>query len=171
MAPLALALPATALTCVAAYCDQRTGLIPNRVTLGGLAGALLVNSAFALHDRGPSAIVPAIVIALAGALVTSLGPLFLFRTGALGGGDVKLFAALGALLGPQLGLRAELLGFVCAAVLALFHLARRGELVASFRRLLVHPRAAFPATPELGLRVGPAIFAGTLWALSSGPGA
>ncbi|MEM9192879.1 MAG: prepilin peptidase [Myxococcota bacterium] len=50
---------------------------------------------------------------------------------AMHGGDVKLFAALGALAGWNVGLRAELLAFILAAVFAMAALAWRGRLFAT----------------------------------------
>lgn len=68
-------------TLLAALADARTGRIPDALTLPALAFGLVVGSP-------------------GGAAVCALPALWLFARGKLGGGDVKLLAALGALLGP-----------------------------------------------------------------------
>jgi Flp pilus assembly protein protease CpaA len=52
----------------------------------------------------------------------------MYAKGGLGGGDVKLFAALGAALQPMLGLEAMTYTFVVAAVVALGKLVWKGTL-------------------------------------------
>jgi prepilin peptidase CpaA len=46
----------------------------------------------------------------------------------MGGGDLKLFAAIGALLQPLLGIEAEAYALFTAAIIALANLAYRGSL-------------------------------------------
>jgi prepilin peptidase CpaA len=110
--PAALAV---ALAMTAAVCDLRTRRIPNLLTFGGAACALVFHS---------------IVGGTAG-LAMSLGgwvlgialffPFFALR--GLGGGDVKLLGALGACLGPYavlyVGFYSTLAGGVLAVVVAL----------------------------------------------------
>ena len=105
---------------IAAYTDWRTGLIANRLTLGALAIGLLL----ALISNGPMGL----GFALAGALVAALVPLGLFRVGAMGGGDVKLFAALGALLGVPAALEVQGLAFGIGAVQGIALWIARGQL-------------------------------------------
>jgi prepilin peptidase CpaA len=156
-----------------AYTDARTGHIPNPLTLGSLAIAPLLwfgavaateHSLFAgLHAAGLSAV---------GGLVCALGPAFFFWRGGMGGGDVKLLAALGALLGPTLGLNAEMLAFGVALLWVPGRLAWEGELFSSvagaLRVAFVNPflprarRHATPASLVAHVRLGPAIFVGTL---------
>ena len=111
---------AVALCGVAAYTDWRTGTIPNAVTLPPLAIAPIVY--FALDGPGLAG-ASLISAALCGAV-----PYLLFRRDALGGGDVKLLAAVGALIGAQVGLEGELFAFGLASVWALVVTARRGGL-------------------------------------------
>ena len=160
MTPLHLAIGLALLaTALAAAIDHRTGLIPNWLTLPALAAGLA--------GHGIVGGVGGLAASLVGALACALVPWLLFRKGALGGGDVKLFAALGALLGLRLGLDAELLAFVCAAVLALGQLARQGRLrvtLGNAGRLLLRR----PVAPELmtTARMGMGIFAGTALAVA-----
>ena len=83
----------------------------------------------------------------------------------IGGGDVKLFAALGALTGPTLGLEIEFAAFALLAFFALLQLAFRGHLLELCRnivRIVARPfqtAAATALTPVCltEMRMGPAI--------------
>ena len=81
-----------AVAATAAATDARSGLIPNWITLPPLLAALVLH--FVTQGAG------GLALSLAGALVCGLVPYLLFRQGTMGGGDVKLLAALGALGGP-----------------------------------------------------------------------
>jgi prepilin peptidase CpaA len=114
------------LTCVAALTDTRSGTIPNWLTLPTLALAPLAHAL----QSGPGAL----AWSLAGAALCGLVPFLLFRRGAMGGGDVKLFAAAGALAGVHAGLALQLLSYALAASGAACWLAYRGELGLVLRR-------------------------------------
>ncbi len=99
---------ATLLLCAALYTDLIYGLIPNRITVGFAAVALLIClwSGVGSLPMGASAADTASVV-LSGTFRWALG----LATGGLvflvpyiqkaaGGGDLKLFAALGAITGP-----------------------------------------------------------------------
>ena len=109
-----------ALTCIAAITDSRRGTIPNWLTLPTLALAPLVHAVHA----GPGAL----AWSLAGATVCAGVPFAMFQRGAMGGGDVKLFAAAGALAGAQDGLELQVLSYALAAGAASLWLLFRGEL-------------------------------------------
>lgn len=151
----------TALTL--AVTDLRTGKMPNWITLGSLAGAFGVR----WLSEGKSGAVAACI----GMFVVVAVPLalFLFTRGrAIGGGDVKALAALGAWLGPMAGLEAEMLGFVFLAVFALCLECIRGRGAALLRRsfALVFPfrrDVGAAGVPEaIEMRFGPALLLGTL---------
>lgn len=117
---LTLVIP---LTAAAAFTDTRSGLIPNWLTLP----ALLVALAWRLAGGGMAGI----FVGILGALLCGLVPWLMHRsTGgrAIGGGDIKLFAACGALLGPSLGLELELSSFLLLGIFALVQLSYRGLL-------------------------------------------
>ena len=78
-----------AITAMAAVTDYRTGRIPNWLTLPPLVVGPLLH----FVSGGPTGLLGALV-AIA---VCGLVPYLMFRCGAIGGGDVKLFAAMGAL--------------------------------------------------------------------------
>jgi prepilin peptidase CpaA len=127
-----------ALTAAAALTDTRRGLIPNWLTLPTLALApcaqLLCGGAFGGAQ------------ALGGVLACGLVPLAMFGLRAIGGGDVKLFAALGALCGASLGLELQLASYAIAAVVGLAAAARQGVLTALLERAL---RLLFPRRPNV----------------------
>lgn len=120
MTPWILAL-AVAASCVATITDLRTRTIPNWLTfpLPLLAGAVQA------LERGAEGLLFAVV----GAVVCFLPMYLLFVRHALGGGDVKLFTGLGALLGARDGLELELTAFTLVALFALLVMAWRGQLL------------------------------------------
>jgi prepilin peptidase CpaA len=96
--------------------DLRRRKLPNWLTATGVAAGV----ALAL-PRGWNGVWPALAGAALGFLI--LLPLFLLR--GMGGGDIKLMAAFGALLGPTGVLLAAMLAAAFGAVLAVgFLLAR-----------------------------------------------
>jgi len=148
---------------LAACTDAHSGLIPNWLTLPTLVAAPLVHGLL----RGPGAL----GAALTGLLVCGLVPLALFRLRAIGGGDVKLLAAAGALAGTRVGLELQLTSYLLCSVFALLVLAGRGALLATLRRSLVlvgaailpRLRARLPAGDQMmQVRLGPALFAASL---------
>ena len=110
--------------------DLRRRRVPNWLTAAGLAGGLGCAAWGGWHGLG---------MAAAGTLVGFLILLPFHWWGAMGGGDVKLMAAYGALLGPS--------GILLAALLA----AVLGGLSAA-GTLLWKPRtAAIPYAPAIVL--------------------
>lgn len=75
----------------AAWYDVRERRVPNPLTAGGLLVGLGLGAL-----QGPAGL----GLALAGAGLAFLVALPVFMAGGLGGGDVKLLAAVGAFLGP-----------------------------------------------------------------------
>jgi prepilin peptidase CpaA len=156
----ALVLPIIA-TATAATLDARTGLIPNWLTLPLMAAGL----AFQTVSGG----VFGLALAVTGLVVCGLLPwgLHLSTQGkAIGGGDVKLFAGLGAWAGPFMGLEIELSAFLLLGVFALVQLAFRGQLLRVLRSslfLALNPLlpARWKRPPETAvlteMRMGPAI--------------
>ncbi len=160
--PPLLALGASA---AAAGTDLKTGHIPNWLTLPLLLVGPAI-AAFEAQKRGASAL-QAAGVSLLGVLICSAVPYLLFRAGGMCGGDVKLLAAVGALLGPVDGLEAELYSFVAAAIFALGRMAFHGQLLAvlgrSARLAMRAVRTDVPEVPQelmTSMRFGPAVFAG-----------
>jgi prepilin peptidase CpaA len=142
--------------------DARAGRIPNWLTLPGMGLAFVV--AF-LQGGASGLLLSSVGLVLCGGVLAV--PFFLTRGSAMGGGDVKCWAALGAMLGPGLGLSA-LLSSLCLLVLfALFRETYHGRLtklfLSLFRVLLRRPGKAEAALTTM--RFGPAIALGTFVAV------
>ena len=65
---------------------------------------------------------------LAGLGLTTGVLLWPFAMGGIGGGDVKMMAAIGALLGPRLAFMGLAAGMILGGAIMFWHLARRGRL-------------------------------------------
>ncbi|HEY5955859.1 MAG TPA: A24 family peptidase [Polyangiaceae bacterium] len=165
---------ALAVTAVAAACDVRSGHIPNRLTFGALLGAFLAHAINGGLIGGAAGSLHAIVDAVLGALVCAAVPVVVFFLRGIGGGDVKLFAALGALCSTERGLEAETYSFVVALMILPAYLAYHGRLLSTLGNSLTRlarpllQRAGRPAMASeqaTWFRLAPAIFAGTCLAV------
>jgi Flp pilus assembly protein protease CpaA len=165
--------PAFCLLAAAAYFDLKTGLIPNRVAIVGLVVLLplqLFTQAY-LSRQGLSLVPTLLASSVLGLLVCSIAPLALYLSSAMGGGDVKLLAVLGALMGPSIGIEIELYAFLLIALYAMIRLAYQGRLLAMLTSTVGLTRNAFvpkdrrkPVPNELltSLRFAPAVLAAML---------
>ncbi|MCU1297126.1 MAG: type prepilin leader peptidase family protein [Acidobacteriaceae bacterium] len=105
------------MACLGAVTDIRSARIPNRLTYGALVAALVLRTAvLGLSGLKSGA---------AGMLVA--GGLFciLFLLGAMGGGDVKLMAAVGAWVGSTHVMTLILAAALAGGVLAIAHMIFR----------------------------------------------
>jgi prepilin peptidase CpaA len=109
----------TVFVSTAAWCDATTHRIPNKITVAGLAGALIL--------RAPLG-VDSVVQGLAGFGMALLVAGVLYALRAIGGGDVKLLAGVGAFLGSTEVLGALALIAVLGAGFALLSVIRKGLL-------------------------------------------
>jgi prepilin peptidase CpaA len=161
---------AAVISAIAAASDLRSGEIPNWLTLGTLLVAPLAHIVVALaaHMSGHNALLEG-GSSLLGAIACSVVPAVLYRQEAIGGGDVKLLAGMGALLQPRLGLEAEMYSFFAAGLVAPAFLAYEGKLFRTLKNtilLAVNPllpkAKRRPVEPALltWFRLGPAIFLG-----------
>jgi prepilin peptidase CpaA len=121
--PLPCVVLAVLTAAAGAYTDFRRGHIPNGLTFGALALGVVLQAVFAEHPA------QGVLTALLGALLCGLVPWVFFKLSAMGGGDVKLFAALGALLGAYHGIEALFLSCCATTVFALARLAWYGRLL------------------------------------------
>lgn len=114
---------------LAAITDVLGGTIPNALTYPLLALAPALHATLALTSGAASgtALTQA-GLSLLGIAACGVVPAFMWIKGALGGGDVKLFAGLGALLLPRFGLETELYILLIASLLAPAKLAYEGKL-------------------------------------------
>jgi prepilin peptidase CpaA len=144
--------------------DLRTRRIPNELT------AAMALSGVALAATGVSGI--SIAASLAGLVLGLLLMLPGYGLGATGAGDVKLMAAVGAIVGPPLVLSAFVCTCLAGGVLAIVVAVRRRRLRATLTqtgRLVAAPGAApgeiKAASAASRFAYGPAIAIGSLVAV------
>jgi prepilin peptidase CpaA len=155
----------------AAVIDGRTGRIPNWLTLPAIVLGLVAHGIVS----GPSAL----GVSLLGLVLCALVPWVLFHGSggrAIGGGDVKLAAAIGALAGPIQGLEIEFAALLALAFLALTRITYDGKLGRVLGNVFfivtnpLRPRArrmAIAAESLTEMRMGPGIALGVLIVLAS----
>lgn len=171
IAPALLLLCCLVFVSVAAAWDLRTGLIPNWLSLGGLGIGFVLHLAVQAigfwNDEAMSAALAGAFNAVVGVVLCGLAPYLLFRAEAMGGGDVKLLAAVGAFIGPTMGLEVELSAFIAMAVFAPVRLAYEGKLLAVLGNtmvLIANPflpkqrRREIPRELMTVVKFGPAVF-------------
>ncbi|HYD50327.1 MAG TPA: A24 family peptidase [Terriglobales bacterium] len=115
-------IAALTLIFVVACCvtDIRTRHIPNALSGSFLLVGLVLNAAlFGFSGLLQSFVGAALCLAL---LIVP------FAFGGIGGGDVKMMAAVGALIGPRLAVAALAFGFVIGGLIMVLHLIRIGRL-------------------------------------------
>jgi prepilin peptidase CpaA len=129
----------------AAVTDVLWGRIPRSITTLGLFIGLLFHM-----GRG------GFLSALLAAFLGFVAGLLLFDVGAIGGGDVKLIAALGALLGLGRWASAMEFAIFAAALIAIAQALRRGVLRQTLRNIsdLVRWIARQGRKPHPDIRVG-----------------
>lgn len=115
-----VALTTVAFVALAVLADLRTRSIPNRLSGAALLAGLALNG---LAPGGAGLAASLLGAVLAGALLVPP-----FALGGVGGGDVKMMAAVGAFLGPCASLWALLLGMAAGGAVTIAHLAWRGRL-------------------------------------------
>jgi len=151
---------------IAAVSDWRTGHIPNWLTFPPLLAAPVLHGIFSGTDG--------LVLSLVGIGACGLVPFIVWKMRGMEAGDVKLLAALGGILGPFVGIEAQFLAFIVAAIIALGQLAWHGKLwrtLGNTARLAVNPflprkkRKAVPREMMSRIRLGISIFVGTLIAV------
>lgn len=172
LSPVMLVVAVVA-SAIAALIDWRTGKIPNELTLSVVVLGLLLQAVLAGRQGGLSAAGSGLGWGLLGLLACGIVPLLIWLAKGGGGGDVKMMGALGALLGPMVGLEAETYMFAGAALYAMAWMAYEGKLLRTLGnslRLVANPllpkdkRDPLPEAMMTELRFGPAIFVGTCMA-------
>lgn len=163
---LAIGVPFTVIMLLAAASDVRSRRIPNELTVFGMVLAPVLWAFF-----GGSA--AAFTSVLGGGIALAVG-MTLFALGAMGGGDAKLLAAMGAFVGSTRLLSALLATGIAGGVFALAVAIGRRRLLATLLsawhlavRLLTLGRAGVARTVEspgaLTVPYGVAIAAGGLF--------
>ncbi len=131
MAPTLAVVLAICVASLAAMTDWSRGEIPNWLTLppifvAPLGYGLAMGVDFALR-------------CLCAAILSAFVPYLMFRRGVMGGGDVKLLAALGATTGFDLagGVEIQLVAVVAAMLACLVSLAWNGALLGTLANAFV----------------------------------
>jgi prepilin peptidase CpaA len=132
---------------VACVCDLRSRRIPNVLTLGAAAAGL----AYHVSTGGFGGFQHSALGWLVGALVFIVP----FALGGMGGGDVKLLAALGAWIGPSDAIWLALYSAIAGGVMGIAVAIAHGYCRTAFRNvrlLLCHWRVAgLRSVPDLTL--------------------
>ncbi|MGH9874040.1 MAG: A24 family peptidase [Pyrinomonadaceae bacterium] len=116
------------LAVVIAYYDVRYRRIPNAFVLAAFSGGVLMNAILGgLHG----------VYSSITGCVLAFFLMFMFHIfGAMGAGDVKLFAAIGAVTGVQLVVPTFIVVVLTGGLLAVVSIIRAGILITTMHRVL-----------------------------------
>jgi prepilin peptidase CpaA len=116
------------LAVVIAYYDVRYRRIPNAFVLAAFSGGVLMNAILGG--------LPGVFSSIAGCLLAFF-LMFMFHIfGAMGAGDVKLFAAIGAVTGLHLVVPTFIVVVLTGGLLAVVSIIRAGILVTTMQRVL-----------------------------------
>src|SRR4051812_27403898 len=146
------------------YHDVRYRRIPNPIVLATLISGLAINLTLGGFSGGLSSI--------GGCLLAFVLMFILHVFGAMGAGDVKLFAAIGSVLGAQLVLPTFVVVVLTGGVLALVSVVRSGVFATTMHRVLQilvgllpgwqMPKFSVPADRRLTIPYGVAITIGAI---------
>jgi prepilin peptidase CpaA len=134
----------------AAATDIRSRRIPNWLTLSGVCAGLAANALTAGW--------PGLRTSLAGMLLGFAAYFALYCLRAMGAGDVKLMAAVGAIVGPQNWIAIFIASAIAGGVLALGLMIGRGRVKETLNNTLyivgelAHFRAPFQRRKDLDIR-------------------
>ncbi len=152
------------LAIVIGYYDVRYRRIPNAFVLAALAGGLALNGIFGG--------LPGVAASLAGCGLAFVLMFILHIFGAMGAGDVKLFAAIGAVTGAQLVVPTFLVVVLIGGLLAVVSIIRAGTVMTTLHRVLQilvgllpgwqMPKFAVPADRTHTIPYGVAITMGSI---------
>jgi prepilin peptidase CpaA len=155
------------LAVIITYYDVRYRRIPNAFVLATLISGLIVNSIFNGFDGAWAS--------LSGCALAFSLMFILHLFGAMGAGDVKLFAAIGAVLGMKLVVPTFLIVLLTGGVLAIYTTLRAGAVRTTMHRVIQIlvgllpgweiPRFAVPADRRHTIPYGVAITIGSLISL------
>ena len=152
------------LAIIVAYYDVRYRRIPNAFVLATLISGIAINCIFAGLDG--------LYGSLVGCALAFVLMFMLHMFGAMGAGDVKLFAAIGAVTGAALVLPTFVVVIITGGVLALVSIVRAGVVMSTMQRVLhifvgmlpgwEMPRFAIPSDRKHTIPYGVAITIGSI---------
>ncbi len=108
------------------YTDMKASRIPNQLAVAGVVAGILINLTAGLNGA---------VFSLQGLAFGFAVLLILYMLGGVGAGDVKLFAAIGAITGWEYTLSTMVYALFAAAFIGIILVTFRGELALRMRRL------------------------------------
>ncbi|MEP6921525.1 MAG: A24 family peptidase [bacterium] len=158
---IALLLP---LAVLITYYDVRYRRIPNAFVLATLVSGVTINAVFGGFEG---------LVTSLGGCALAFGLMFMLHIfGAMGAGDVKLFAAIGAVTGIHLVLPTFIIVVLTGGLLAMVSIIRAGVLMSTMHRVLQilvgmlpgwdMPRFAVPADRTHTVPYGVAITLGSI---------
>ena len=153
---------------VSVVSDIATRRMPNVITLGGTVVAMAIHGAAGFAVAGFLGLAKGVGLALLGAFACGFIPFLAWRKREMGAGDVKLFAAIGALLGPAIGFDVEARALAFSLVILFpYRLIRHGALRVGMKNIGIgianlfrskDARVAYLTGPKLPpVILGPAI--------------
>ena len=116
------------LAIIISYYDVRYRRIPNAFVLATLAAGIAMNAIFAGF--------PGVAASVGGCVLAFVLMFTLHVFGAMGAGDVKLFAAIGAVTGAPLVLPTFIVVILTGGLLAIVSIVRAGILISTMHRVL-----------------------------------
>ena len=155
---------------IAAVSDVRSARIPNWLTYGGLAAAFIFRAASGYQ---------ALRSGLIGLLIAGGVFVLLFLIGSMGGGDVKLMAAVGAWAGSSQSTPILLTSAIAGGIMAVFYIIFRRRVLLTFRNSLAlvqhhvtlglqpHPYLNVQEAGAMRVPYGLAIAMGTLYCVGN----
>jgi prepilin peptidase CpaA len=158
---IALFIP---LAIIIAYYDVRYRRIPNAFVLATFISGLAINAILGG--------LPGVLASLAGCVFGFFLMFLLHVFGAMGAGDVKLFAAVGAVTGAHLVLPTFIVVVLTGGILAVISIVRAGVVITTMQRVLQilvgllpgwdMPKFAVPADRRHTIPYGVAITIGSI---------
>ncbi len=114
----------------AMYMDSKYGRIPNYLTIGGV----LIGISYHLIIHGTTGL----IFSLKGLSIGFFLLIILYLFGAIGGGDVKLFAAIGALTGMSFVINSLVYSILYGGMIGLLILLYKKEFTQRMVHVLYH---------------------------------
>ena len=152
------------LAIIIAYYDVRYRRIPNAFVLATLAAGITISAIFGG--------LPGVASSVGGCVLGFVLMFMLHVFGAMGAGDVKLFAAIGAVTGSQMVIPTFVVVILTGGVLAVVSIIRSGMVKTTMHRVLQilvgmlpgwqMPKFAVPTDRRLTIPYGVAITMGSI---------
>ncbi len=112
------------------YTDIKTSKIPNVITVSGIVGGLLYNGVINGFDG--------LKFSFIGLIIATVLLLILYLLGGIGAGDVKLFAAIGAITGTIFVLNTMMYSILYGGLIGVGILLYRKEFIRRMTHTLFH---------------------------------